>query len=104
MFWKCVFLYRLRHNKEELSCEKERFGYISKQASEKLAKYIDASKDKKVVWVHAVSVGESLSVLPFVQKMCDKGYFVVFTTTTTTSANNIRKQLPENAIHQYMPY
>ncbi|CCG41727.1 3-deoxy-D-manno-octulosonic acid transferase [Magnetospirillum molischianum] len=56
-----------------------------------------------LVWVHAASVGESLSVLPLVGRLRRRGLGVLLTTGTVTSARMVADRLPEGAIHQYQP-
>ncbi len=59
----------------------------------------------EVVWIHAVSVGESLSVLPLVAKLRKKRpeLTVLVTSGTVTSAALLAERLPAGAIHQYVP-
>lgn len=57
----------------------------------------------RLVWVHAVSVGESLSVLPLVRMLVAGGASVLVTTTTVTSARLMGDRLPEGALHQFLP-
>ena len=57
----------------------ERFGFIKKEKTEKL-------RGKTVVWVHAVSVGETKAALPLVKilKQKNPGVRVVFSAVTAT--------------------
>lgn len=58
----------------------------------------------RVVWLHAASVGESLSLLPLVEKLAARpGWQVLMTTGTVTSAKLMAERLPAGAIHQYVP-
>ena len=56
-----------------------------------------------LVWLHAASVGESLSVLPLVERLRRRGLGVLLTTGTVTSARMVAGRLPEGAVHQYLP-
>ncbi len=59
----------------------------------------------RLVWIHAASVGESLSALPVAQQMLDRHHDlnVLITTGTVSSARILAKQLPERALHQFIP-
>lgn len=58
-----------------------------------------------LVWVHGASVGESLSLLPLVDRMLrDRpGLSVLCTTGTVTSARLMADRLPAGALHQFVP-
>lgn len=57
-----------------------------------------------LVWLHAASVGESLSILPLVCRILERpGLSVLVTTGTITSARLMAERLPERAVHQYVP-
>jgi len=57
----------------------------------------------RVVWLHAASMGESLSILPLLQAITTRGWSAVVTTGTVTSAQMLAERLPDKAIHQYVP-
>lgn len=59
----------------------------------------------KLVWIHAASVGESLSILPLMQQISKEypSLSVLLTTGTVTSANMIKSRLPDRCYHQYVP-
>lgn len=58
-----------------------------------------------LVWIHGASVGESLSVLPLVERLraLRPDWRFLVTTGTTTSAQLMAERLPEGAFHQYVP-
>ena len=61
--------------------------------------------DGPVVWAHAASIGESLSMVPLVERLLGErpGLRILFTTGTVTSAGMMAERLPEGAFHQYVP-
>jgi 3-deoxy-D-manno-octulosonic-acid transferase len=57
-----------------------------------------------LVWLHAASVGESLSLLPLIERLCARsGLKVLLTTGTVTSARLMAERLPDGAVHQFVP-
>lgn len=57
-----------------------------------------------LVWLHAASVGEAVSVLPIVEALQARpGIHVLVTTGTVTSAALMAERLPRGAIHQFVP-
>jgi 3-deoxy-D-manno-octulosonic-acid transferase len=58
----------------------------------------------RLIWLHAASVGESVSMLPVVERLQARGdTSVLVTTGTVTSAEMMGERLPDGAIHQYVP-
>lgn len=58
-----------------------------------------------LLWLHAASVGESLSALSLIERILDDhpGCHLLMTTGTVTSARLLAERLPPRAIHQYVP-
>ncbi len=73
--------------------------------SERLGRPGLARPNGPLVWVHAASVGESLSMLPLIERLvADRpGLSVLVTTGTVTSARMMAERLPEGSFHQYAP-
>lgn len=61
--------------------------------------------DGPLVWMHAASVGESLSLLPLVDRVLHDrpGISVLVTTGSVTSARLMGERLPRGAFHQFIP-
>lgn len=58
-----------------------------------------------LVWFHAASVGESLSIMTLVNRLvdADRSLHVMVTTGTVTSARLMAQRLPARAFHQFVP-
>ncbi len=61
--------------------------------------------DGRLVWIHAASVGESLSMLSLIHRLAADwpGLNLMMTTGTVTSARILAARLPERVIHQFVP-
>lgn len=61
--------------------------------------------NKSLIWIHAVSVGESIVSLTLAQAILKKypNIHILLTSTTTSSAKIIAARLPKNTTHQFCP-
>lgn len=61
--------------------------------------------DGPLVWLHAVSVGESMSLLPLIQALAAERHDLnlLVTSGTRASAQLLAERLPAGAIHQFAP-
>lgn len=57
----------------------------------------------RLVWMHGASVGESLALLPLVERLCARGLSILLTTGTVTSARVLESRMPGGAVHQFLP-
>ncbi|HHP0459929.1 TPA: lipid IV(A) 3-deoxy-D-manno-octulosonic acid transferase [Vibrio harveyi] len=87
-------LYKSKPNKPKFGQRwKEHFGITPKLTS-----------DEKPIWIHAVSVGESIAATPFIKALKEQNpeQPILVTTTTSTGAEQIAK-LGGLVEHRYMP-
>jgi 3-deoxy-D-manno-octulosonic-acid transferase len=73
--------------------------------TERLGQTTQAKPVNPVIWFHGVSVGESLSAIPVLERLQSErpDLALLITTATTTSAEILKRRLPEGVIHQYAP-
>jgi len=64
-----------------------------------------ARPDGHLVWLHAASVGEAVSLLTLVDRFTQSrpDLHLLITTGTVTSAHLMAKRLPDGVIHQFIP-
>lgn len=74
--------------------------------NERLGNYKVPRPQGKLYWMHGASVGESVSMLPLIDKLLkeDPDLSILVTTGTLTSAEIMAKRLPKRAFHQFIPF
>lgn len=75
------------------------------RVDERLGRASVARPDGDLVWLHGVSVGETLSLLPVVERLRHKrpDLTILVTSGTLTSAQLLAQRLPAGVIHQFAP-
>ncbi|MCL4142917.1 UNVERIFIED_CONTAM: hypothetical protein GTU68_064737 [Idotea baltica] len=73
----------------------ERFGFVP-----------TVPVDQKVIWVHAVSVGETLAAVPMITQLQSQypEYLLVVTTMTPTGSARVKSVFGDSVYHVYAPY
>ena len=89
-----IVLYRIAKKKEDKVRFKEKFCFFSK-----------IRKSGKLIWFHASSVGELMSILPIIKYYEDKQTInqILVTTSTLSSAKIFNKFKLKKTIHQFFP-
>jgi 3-deoxy-D-manno-octulosonic-acid transferase len=73
----------------------ERFGFVNNTEI----------NNKKIIWIHTVSVGEFLGALPLIRELQKKSdYRLWITTTTATGSERVVATLGDSVDHTYAPY
>jgi len=77
-----------------------------KRMAERFALIPQRESNKPCLWVHAVSVGESIAATPIIRALQAKHpeWDVCITTTTPTGSDRIQAAFGDTVLHYYMPY
>jgi len=86
---------RVKAGKEDLARLGERYGRSDL-----------ARPDGTLIWLHGASVGETKMMLPLIKRLheADPNRSFLVTSGTMTSAELMEAQLPDYALHQYLPF
>jgi 3-deoxy-D-manno-octulosonic-acid transferase len=57
----------------------------------------------RLVWIHAASVGETMTALPLAERLVERNLHILLTTGTVTAAQVAGDRLPPKTIHQFAP-
>jgi 3-deoxy-D-manno-octulosonic-acid transferase len=87
-----LLLWRERQGKEDRERVRERRGWPSLDRPE-----------GNLAWVHGASVGETLSLMPVVEQLIQRGLEVLITSGTRSSAEVIARRMPPGVSHQFIP-
>ncbi|QGM98225.1 3-deoxy-D-manno-octulosonic acid transferase [Methylocystis parvus] len=84
--------WRASEGKEDPARLDERMGVASRERPE-----------GRLVWLHGASLGETVSLLPLIDRFIQRGAEVLVTSGTVSSARLLQARLPAGSFHQYMP-
>jgi 3-deoxy-D-manno-octulosonic-acid transferase len=87
-----LLAWRWRKGKEDGARIGERRGFASRPRPR-----------DRLAWLHGASVGETLSLLPLVERLTQCGVKVLVTSSTRTSADLLARRLPPGSLHQFFP-
>ncbi len=89
-----IFLFRILNRKED-----------PKRFLEKFCIYRNKKNNSKIIWVHAASIGELLSVVPVIKKLekINKVKKILLTTSTLSSAKIFKKIKFKKTTHKFYP-
>ncbi len=84
---------RIIRKKEDSNRFIERFGKPT----------VKKNNDKKILWIHAASIGEFKSADLIIERYC-KVFNILVTTTTKSSAYYVNEFYKDKVIHQFIPF
>lgn len=112
-------LWRSRNNRAYRQRIPERLGFVSLSAT-KIAPVtsttsatpttpvtsVKAEQQRPVIWLHAVSVGETIAARPLIEALIHQysDYRILVTSTTPTGSEMVKKLFADKVEHVYFPY
>ena len=68
--------------------------------------FVTLDSNKPVIWVHAVSVGETIAAKPLIEALISHypDYRILVTTTTPTGSDRVKSLFSKRVAHVYYPY
>ncbi len=89
-------LWRSRRDSDYRRRIGERFGWVTRLAAE----------DRPVIWLHAVSVGETIAAAPLIDALLARypSHRLLVTSMTPTGSAQVRARFGERVAHCYAPY
>lgn len=89
-----LLIIRIIKKKDNITSALQRIGFIT-----------HTKPDGNLMWLHAASIGESIAALTLINALTKKypDYHFLITTGTLSSAHILKKALPSNAFHQFLP-
>ncbi|SEQ38781.1 3-deoxy-D-manno-octulosonic acid transferase [Thalassovita taeanensis] len=96
-----LFPFALRHLARKAHI---RQGAAPERLAERFGQASVPRPEGPLIWLHASSVGELISVLDLAEDMAQaSGAHLLFTTATTTAARTAQARMPKGATHQFLP-
>jgi len=76
----------------------ERFGFVARD--------LPSAATLPVIWLHAVSVGETVAALPLIEQLLQRypNHRLLISTSTPTGSAQVKKSLGDRVWHSYAPY
>ncbi len=68
--------------------------------------FVKVDSDKPIIWVHAVSVGETIAAQPLIEALILQypNHKILITTTTPTGSDRVKALFGDRVAHVYFPY
>ncbi|MGI0118019.1 lipid IV(A) 3-deoxy-D-manno-octulosonic acid transferase [Zooshikella sp. RANM57] len=78
----------------------------AKRWGERFGRFASRDLSRPAIWVHSVSVGETIAAIPLINKLkeCYPQHQLVVTTMTPTGSAQVKSKLGDQVFHVYAPY